>query len=154
MANKKRFTFIDAIIILAVIVVIAVGWMYFSNNASESGEDISYDIAIIKTFEDVAHEIQPGDKIYDSIKNFEIGVVDEVSVSEATESVYDYTSGEYKTVTVPERVDIIISVTGKGSIVNGKTFVNGYELFTGKQMFIKGPNFASEAIAYEIGGVK
>ena len=63
-------------------------------------------------------------------------------------------ANEYKSVTVPERYDTLITVKSEGSVNEDGIFVNGIELQIGKSMFIRGANFATEAIIWEVGGTK
>ncbi|MBO5454043.1 MAG: DUF4330 domain-containing protein [Clostridia bacterium] len=152
--NKKRFNLIDLLIIVVIIGVVFVAWQYLSAGNKVAEGTVTYKINILKTEQNVADEIQVGDKIFDSVKNFEIGEVKEIVVTDATESVYDEVNNVFKTVTVPERIDILITVEGNGKTDESGTVVNGYELTVGKKMYIKGSNFATEAIAWEIGGGK
>ena len=152
--NKKRFNLIDLLIIVVIIGVVFVAWQYLSAGNKVVEGTVTYKINILKTEQNVADEIQVGDKIFDSVKNFEIGEVKEIVVTDATESVYDEVNNVFKTVTVPERIDILITVEGNGKTDESGTVVNGYELTVGKKMYIKGSNFATEAIAWEIGGGK
>ena len=148
--NKKRFNLIDLLIIVVIIGVVFVAWQYLSAGNKVAEGTVTYKINILKTEQNVADEIQVGDKIFDSVKNFEIGEVKEIVVTDATESVYDEVNNVFKTVTVPERIDILITVEGNGKTDESGTVVNGYELTVGKKMYIKGSNFATEAIAWEI----
>ena len=153
MANKKRcFNLIDALIIIVVIAVIFIGWMVFSNGDNGNGTEITYKVNVLKAEKYLSPEIQIGDKVFDSVKNFEIGEITDVVVTDATESIYDPELNVYRTVTVPERDDILITIKGDGSLNDDTVVVNGYELSIGKKMYIKGANFATEAIAWEIGG--
>ena len=150
--NKKKFNLIDLIIILVVLAVAFVGWQVFSTERKTEGNEIIYKVNILKTEEYLVHEIQIGDKLFDSVKNFEIGEIIDVQVTDAVESVYDGEKNEYRTETVPERKDILLTVKGIGSTTNQGTTVNGYELYIGKKMCVKGANFATEAVAWGIGG--
>lgn len=152
--NKKRFNLIDLLIIVVIIGVVFVAWKYLSAGTKTAEETVTYKVNILKAEQNVADEIQVGDKIFDSVKNFEIGEVKEIVVTDAKESVYDEVNNVFKTVNVPERIDILITVEGNGKSDSSGTVVNGYELTVGKKMYIKGSNFATEAIAWEIGGEK
>ena len=152
--SKKRFNLIDLVIIAVVICAVFVAWKFLSSGTQVAGDEVYYKVNVLKTEQTVAEQIQVGDKLFDSVKNFEIGEITDVAVYDATESVYDEITNTFKVVTVPERKDVLISVTGKGYSSPEGTVVNGYELYVGKKMYIKGANFATEAVAVVIGGEK
>lgn len=150
--KKKRFNLIDGVIILVIIAVLFAGWFVFSNGDKGEGTEIIYKVNILKAEKYLAPEIQVGDKLFDSVKNFEIGEITDIVVTDACESIYDPEMNVYRTVTVPERDDIMLTVKGSGSVDGETVVVNGYKLSIGKKMYIKGSNFATEAITWEIGG--
>ncbi len=152
--NKKRFNLIDLVIIVVVIGALFVAWKFLSSGTQTAGDEVFYKVNILKTEQALVDQIQVGDKLFDSVKNFEIGEITDVVVYDASESVYDEENNTFKVVSVPERKDVLISVTGKGYSSNSGTVVNGYELYIGKKMYIKGSNFATEAVTWEIGGEK
>jgi len=155
--NKKRFNLIDLLIIVVVIGVIFVAIKYFNGGANFGNSEnniITYKLNIQSEERYLIDEIQVGDKVFDSVKNFEIGEISDILTTEAVDSVYDEELNEYKTVTIPERYDSLITVKSKGSVGKDGIFVNGIELQIGKSMFIRGANFAAKAIVWDVGGAK
>ena len=145
--NKKRFNLIDLLIIVVVIGVIFVAIKYFNGGANFGNSEnniITYKLNIQSEERYLIDEIQVGDKVFDSVKNFEIGEISDILTTEAVD----------KTVTIPERYDSLITVKSKGSVGKDGIFVNGIELQIGKSMFIRGANFAAKAIVWDVGGAK
>ncbi len=155
--NKKRFNLIDLLIIIVVIGAIFVAVKYFNGsagNGNSEGDIITYKLNIQSEQQYLIDEIQIGDKVFDSVKNFEIGEVTDIVTTEAVDSVYDAEQNKYKTITLPERYDLLITVKSKGIEKEDGIFVNGIKLQIGKSMFIRGANFATQAIIWEVGGTK
>lgn len=152
-STKKKITFVDVIIVVLVIcILLGCGYYLFSKKIIETkseGTGFGYTLRLANVKKDVVDQIQEGDQIVDSTKLIGIGTIDSVSVNPYTENFADTQNGRYITTKVPEKYEVIIHVTTDNAVINeSSVMVNNYELYYGKTAYIRGNNFASQAVVW------
>ncbi len=86
--------------------------------------------------------IQPGDKLADSIKNFELGQVAEVSAVPSETLVLDHESRAYVLAETPGYEDVLVTVEAPASVTDSAIVLGGgYELRVGATAYIKGEGY-------------
>ncbi len=150
---KKKFTLVDALIVLAVICVLAGGYYYLrSNNIIKTkvqGGAFGYTLCVSNVPQEVADEFDVGDVVYDSTKQIEIGKIGAVDVTPYEDVFLDETTGNYTRYVVPKKFRILIHVTTNDAVITDTNIsVNNYELFYGKTCYIRGENFACTSVVW------
>ncbi len=150
---KKKITFVDVIIIVLVIsIILGCGYYLFSKKIIETkseGTGFRYTLRLSDIKKEVADQIDVGDKIVDSTKLIEIGTVDKVTVNPYKEVQEDKQNGVFVTREIPGEYEVLIHVITDDAVVTATSVtVNNYELYYGKTAYIRGNNFASQAVVW------
>ena len=154
--KNGRFNFIDAILILLILAVVAAIVAYFLPGISsyfDQGED--YDITYVIEFRGVDSEfvskILADDVVYDSTYNYKIGTVTAVENDNYNVLTYNEESGvaEYKP--HPELKNIIVTVVGKAKYTAADGFlINGQRIAVGKLLHVKFPEFSGSGYCIDV----
>lgn len=150
--KKKRFNWIDVVIILLVIVLAAVALLVRNKvfNKEEIPTDtMRFTVEARNVFSDFADLCVAGETVYNSSTNAYVGKI--VSVSK-TLHVPNY--NEERAIKIAydgdDSYDIIITIEGQG-YVNGRDIViGGYTPKVGAAFYLKGKGFASATFVVDI----
>lgn len=160
MEQNKRFrlNLFDGIVILLALAVAAVLLYMQMKPAAASGQagtpaaaTMQYTVRLLKTIPGTGDLIQPGDKLRDVVKNYDIGTVVSATVLPATDSIINEDTGSYITAQIPgyEDVDIVIETTatyGDEAVTVG----SGYEVRVGDEIFVRGPGYLGSGEVWAI----
>ena len=154
----KKFSFIDVLIVLVIVAVIAGGFWYLSSKniiqSSQNTNEVTFDMCVTGLEENVANEINEGDVVYDSAKKIKLGTITNVEKKNESDIYPDNINGGYKKQTVKNRYRVIFTVlTNDGYFEDGILKVNNYELYLGKSCYVKGQNFALSSVVWRLDDV-
>jgi len=143
-----RFNIIDVLLILLLLAIAAalIYFFFFRTATVTSTESYSaeYVIESIEIREEFASLINVGDKIIDTSKQRELGEVISVEYVPSTRTTVNTETGEQTEVTVPEKLDVYITVRSDDIILDGNYKIGGsYDLFVGTYFSYRTPGFAS-----------
>lgn len=137
------------VVIMAVVLVLAAALVIFWRNTGKSNisvkvtRPVRYTIEINGMVPDGALAIREGDKIYDSVKKYDLGTVRSVRHEPARRLTKDMVTGRTVYAEIPGRITAIIEVvcdcTDEGASVST---ASGYTLQVGKNVFVAGPGYA------------
>ena len=150
---KKKFTFVDAAIILVVLCVVLGAAYYLTSKSiikiSVKGEEFGYTLCVSNVREEVANQFKEGGKVFDATKQIEIGTIDSVKVVPHEDVFLNSEDGEYVKEQIHERYRVMIHVTSNDAVVTDSSVtVNNYELYYGKTCYIRGNNFACSSVLW------
>lgn len=150
---KKKFTFVDAAIILVVLCVLLGAAYYLTSKSiiktSVKGEKFGYTLCVSNVREEVANQFKEGGKVFDATKQIEIGTIDKVETVPHEDIFLNSKDGEYIKESIPERYKVFIHVQADDAVVTDSTVtVNNYELYYGKTCYIRGDNFACTSVVW------
>ena len=152
MESKKkkafRFNIIDIILILVILAAVSfVVYLFLSRDNASDGEAFNAEFVIEskEVREEFSGLIKPGDILFDSVKQAELGEVIYVEYVNAVRTTVNNETGEQKAVEVPGRLDVYITVRSTNVTHDGCYKINGnYDLMTGSYFSYRVPGFAGE----------
>lgn len=111
MADKKKWTLIDTLIVILVVIACAAGYKMFSTR-SIGGESstIKVQVMINNQEQSLADAMTIGDTVTVSLTEKDSGVLTDLRTEPAEAMVYDSIDGEYKNSFIEGRVDIYATV--------------------------------------------
>ncbi len=148
---KKKWTVIDTLIVIAVLVVGVVLFKIFGGNVGMGEKTTIYATVLLAREEKaVADAIAVGDEIVVSLTEKDSGTLTSVEVKEAEAMVYNAIDGSYHNQKVEDRVDIYATLELEVSETDfaystGTTFVK-----VGESMPFRGKGYALEGYVIEI----
>lgn len=157
--KKRRFNFID-VILLIIIIAVAASLVYVfvspyvdqvMNKASQ--KTIRYEIMVEAVSDDIEYRIENGDIVYDTETLNEIGKVVTVEYADKLISTKD-AEGNAKTSVYPGVKDIRITVEAKVSVANGIYEINGYAIAAGKDIPFRMAGYTDMGVCTHIREVK
>ncbi|MBE7060810.1 MAG: DUF4330 family protein [Ruminococcaceae bacterium] len=151
--NGKLFgkiSIIDIFIIFVIIVAgVIIGIKINSSAVRTNFSEKTYSVRVSAIKPGSAEYINKGDELYDDKGSF-LGTVEEVKVSEA-KTVHKLDNGQYAEVENPERVDVDITIKGKGFESDGIFYLDGkVALLAGAERFFKGSKIDFDGKILEI----
>ncbi len=146
MAEKKaKFTVIDALIILIVLAVIAVGAVKFAPSLLTKTEKGRAEFTVLISEKDVsfAEAMNVGDKVTLSLTEKDGGIIKGIDVKTAEKLAYNSLDGSYNIEKIEDKRDIYVTIeaevkTSELSIVTGGTAIR-----VGEQIPVRGKGYAT-----------
>ena len=147
---RLRLNLFDGIVLVAALAVAAVLlWVNFKPAAPAAGETapaqtttVQYTVRFQKWIEGTGALVQPGDKLVDNIKNFEMGQVVSVETAPALVQMLDHDSREYVLATMEGFEDVLVTVEAPCTITDEAVTVGGgYALRVGLTAYIRGEGY-------------
>ncbi len=145
--KKRSFNVVDALIILLILAVVAVGAVLLWSNSGKNGNANSFEIEYVVEFRTIRDEftdnIEIGTKLVDSAKKYQLGEVIDVSSTPAKYTGVDLNTGELVYYDYPEHSDLSLTVRTVAALDDEGMFVidNGYRISVGTTMYIRTPNY-------------
>lgn len=147
MSDKKqyRINFFDVAIVAIVIVVaiVAVG-MYMANQKKvvNKSTKMTYSLELIDNPVGFSNLIQEGDSIKDSEKNFNMGKIIGVEVTDYTRVLNDLENEIIVETIVPNRERVVLTVEADVVDTGSELLVdNQYAIRVGRDVYVKGPQY-------------
>ena len=159
MENKKAFrlhlNLFDGIVILLALVVAAVLlWTQLKPSvpaAAPAAEKIQYTIVLKKTVPGTGAQVQVGDALEDTIKNYSLGSVVSSETVPAQDFAVDTENECFVLAEVPNKEDVYITVESNAVISDTAVTVgSGYEIRVGEAIYVRGPGYLGSGTVYAI----
>ena len=147
---RLRLTLFDGIVlVLALAVGALILWFSLRPTASTSETAVTattatlrYTVRFQKWIEGTSSLIQPGDKLVDNIKNYELGSVVSSETVPAQSLQLDHSSREYVLATIPGYEDVLVTVEAPCTTSSEAiTLGGGYALRVGSVAYIRGEGY-------------
>jgi hypothetical protein len=145
---RLRLNLFDGIVL---ILVLAVGafllWTALKPETPVAGPSttsstVRYTVRFQKWIEGTGALVEPGDKLVDNIKNYELGSVVSSEVVPAQSLQLDHNSRSYVLTTIPGYEDVLVTVEAPCTISNESiTLGGGYALRVGSIAYIRGEGY-------------
>ena len=144
---KAKFNAIDALIIIAVIAVIAVGILYFKtltpgNTGSGTASKGIVQIELANEDEYLTELPKEGDEVTIGVREKARGTVSKVTVEPAETVAYDLSSGAANISVIPDKYDIYIDVAVDAVDTGSQIEVDGVPLRVGVSDAIRSRGWA------------
>lgn len=146
MAEKKmKFTAIDALIVIAVIIVIAVAGVMFGPSLLDRAEKAKVDFTVLLSAEDkgFSDAMSVGDNVTLSFTEKDGGVIKTIEARPAEYMVFDSINGEYKVQRVEDQEDIYVTIESDVDITDLYVKTGDTEIRTGEEIPVRGKGYAS-----------
>ena len=147
---RLRLNLFDGIVlVLALAVGALILWFSLRPTASTSETAVTattatvrYTVRFQKWIEGTSSLIQPGDKLVDNIKNYELGSVVSSETVPAQSLQLDHSSREYVLATIPGYEDVLVTVEAPCTTSSEAiTLGGGYALRVGSVAYIRGEGY-------------
>lgn len=146
MENKKaKFTVIDAVIILIVLAIMAVGVKMLLPKFMNTGdkEKISFTVMVQKEDENFAEAIKPGDKVTVSLTEKDGGVVKDVKAEPAKTTAFNSIDGNYAEQVIDGKEDVFVTIESEVTANDLAIKTGGTPIKVGAEVPVRGKGYAS-----------
>ena len=156
--KKMRFNIIDfLLIVIAVAVLAALLYVFLPNSFikgifADESVTIQYAIEFKGVDEAFLESIKENDIVIDSVTKAELGTVTAVDYStQYTELKYDEETGNGVLSVVPNRHNVIVTITAKAAYDADKGYtVGGLRVAVGELIAVRFPNFTGEGYCISV----
>ncbi len=142
--RKFRVSLFDIIVILLVI-LLALGFVYYKNHHGGTGGTImqTYTMELTRMDENMEGKFQPGDKIIDKVKKQELGEVVSAEYIPCIQTVENYEEQRVVESEIPGKISAVVTMQAE-CIDDGTkiTTTSGYDLAVGTEMSVVGPGYS------------
>ena len=148
---RLRLNLFDAIVLAAALLVGAfLLWRAFRPQGASDGlsavnpgaSTVQYTLRFQRWAEGTSHLIEPGDQLYDNIKNFSIGEVVSAQAVPAEMPVLDHENGRQVQAVMEGFEDVLVTVQAPCTASDEKIVVGGgYEVRAGASAYVKGQGY-------------
>jgi len=140
---KKRFTFIDALIILFILAAAAAVVMKSGViNTSKKNAEITFDVLVAECEDNVIDSISEGDVVSISNKEKDTGVVKSFRLEDSLAMTYNSEKGEYYLKALDRKKDIYITIQADVNISENLIQVGTTPVKVGTAMPVRGKGYA------------
>ncbi len=151
---KKKFNFVDVLIVLFVLAIAVGGIKVLSGkegNVTTAVKDVSFTVEVAKSDKTFADAIKIGDDIYDSKKGGYYGKVTNVDVKPAKAIGANTTEGKYVMSEFEGKYNVYITVSGTPTTVtDGNIMFAGQKVKVGEEMFLKSAAYVGYGYAVDV----
>lgn len=151
--EPKGFNLLDILIVVIVIAVIGGGfyaYSKFTDGQQKNKHAIEYQVELKGVDQSFVDAISKGDPLRESIKGNNLGVVASESHTAATNINTDFLQGKYVDVPVPDKLDVILTISSEAVISEKSITVGGLEIKIGQKIYVKGKGYAKEGYLLNI----
>ncbi len=131
--TKRKFTWLDGLVLLLVLAVAAVAVWYFTKDEAPGVAPTEYEVTL--RFEQVTTDpydfYKVGDDLYFFTRSAKLGTVKSLEQKDLVREAFNAQDGTYSTYVDPQRKLVEMKVQVFGSIVNGAFTVEGETLAVG-----------------------
>lgn len=144
--QKHRFNAVDAVILVLVVAVLAVGAFLLLSRRSEAQEttvNIEYVVELRTIRDEFTDNFEVGTKLIDSAKKYRLGDIIAVSVTPASFTGTDLIDGALVYGDYPEHSNVSLTVRAKAAVNNAGDYIidGGYRISVGSAVYVRTPNF-------------
>ncbi len=148
--QKFRFNFVDAILILIILIAgAALGYIFFSSDVSVVSEveqkEIVYEIEVTQIPDSFKWKINIGDKVTDTVARYPIGEVVNVVYSDCIYTGVDHETGKEVRTVLDGYMDVVVTVRAQSTLAGSLYSIGGYDIYVGKNVCFRVPNFTGES---------
>ncbi len=151
---KKKFNFVDVLIVLFVLAVAFGGVKLLSGKegkVTNAVRDVSFTVEVAKSDKTFADAIKIGDDIYDSKKGGYYGKVTNVEAKPAKTMGANTAEGKYVISEFEGKYDVYITVSGTPTTVtDGNIMFAGQKVKVGNEMFLKSAAYVGYGYAVDV----
>lgn len=147
--KRRRFNFIDVLIILLVIAIIGVVAYLFLNNkifSSDEKTEILYTIKIDRVKNELVSDIkklEKGQTITDSVRGYDLGKIEKVEITQAMANITNRSNGTISQAEIPDYSQIVITVRADSVEEPYGYDLKGYKIMVGAQVHFRTPYYIS-----------
>lgn len=156
--HKFKFNFIDIILIIIILAaVILLSYIFMSGRIESFGKNtvtVEYQVSITRIRDEFRGFVNVGDKVVDSVKLMSIGEIIDVQYADAITIISELNVTELRYPTIPEHLDMTLTIRAEAVIENGLYMINGYHIAVGEVVSIRVPNFTESGYCTTIKEVK
>lgn len=151
MANKKKWTFIDTLIVILVVAACAVGYKMFGTKTT-GGESSKIKAQVMITNQDpsFADAMTIGDNVTVSLTEKDSGTLVDFRSEPAEAMGYDAINGAYKHSTIDGRIDIYATVEMDVTETDYAFTVGSTRVQVGAKLPFRGKGYAAEGYVINI----
>ena len=148
--NKRKFNFIDVLIILAVVLLGAVVLnLFFPQGIFKSSsvqKEIQYTVEFLGVDEAFIEKIKENDNVIDSVSKYNVGSVMTVDSSMPyTELKYDSLAGEGHLAAFENKYNVLVTISVVAEYNEGEGYsVGDRRIAVGEKLSLRFPDYASE----------
>lgn len=145
--SKVKFNFIDALIILVILLAVLAGGYFLASgklSAKSGGEavKIQYQVEIKEKTEEYSGKIKIGDKVLVGDKEKASAVVEGVEVVPFKIISEDKTQGIVHYSEVPDTYDVIITLSSEGSHTDKEIYADNTQIRIGEKITVRGNGYS------------
>lgn len=150
--NKRRFNYVDVIIILLVLAVGFAGVKFLSKTSLVASEvpQVSFTVEVKNNPPEYKGLIHEGDDIKDAIKGGTFGKVTEIKAQPNKEYMEDKIDGAFVETSHEGREDVYITITGTPTTFGKNIMFASQEIKVGKQVFIKSKEYVGSGFIVDM----
>ena len=148
---RRRFNFIDVLIILAIVLLGAIVVnLFFPNSVfkftKNTDKEIQYTVEFLCVDEAFVDKIQENDTVIDAVSKYSVGKV--ILVDNNTlysELQYDKENGMGKLAAYEGKYNVLVTISVKAEYNEGEGYsVGGRRIAVGEKLSLRFPNYANE----------
>lgn len=150
--KKSKFTIIDALIILIILAVVAVGVLKLAPGIMSGGkkEKVKFTVMVNKADEGISKVVGIGDEVSISFSEKAYAVVTGVSEKEHIESEFNQNTGKYVSQPVEGKCDVIINLECNASISDTEIANGEVPVRVGSEMPVRGKGYTFKGYVVEV----
>lgn len=143
--KKVKFTVIDAIIILVVIAVAAIGIKTFLPGIMNTSQEEKVDFTVMLQKEDrgFAEAINIGDNVTVSLTEKDGGIIKEVKAEPAMTLAYNSIEGTYSNEVIEGKYDVYVTIEADANVSDLAVKTGGTAVKVGAEIPVRGKGYAS-----------
>ena len=148
--NKRRFNWLDAVIILFIMAIVVGGWFYMNRQQEAAGaietKTIEFAIELREVPLSVAQEYEGfiGETVVIGVTNVDEGVVTDISWKNSEKITKDIVDGQWYISDMPDNYDEIITIQFEGVETPDKISSGHEDISVGFEMPFHGKGFAGQ----------
>ena len=150
--NKAKFTVIDAIIVLLVLAVLAVGIKILKPGlfSGSSKREAEFTVLVSNTQSGIGDIITPGDKVSISFSEQAFATVTEVEELPYKVNEFNEYKGNYVETVVEGRSDLKIKLKCEADVTDTKISNGGLDIRVGSEMPVRGKGYTVKGFVIEL----
>lgn len=129
--KKHKFTWIDALIIAVVVVLLAGTYVKFfvkdTTSVTAQVEEFTYQLRIEGLRQCSVDSLQVGDKLYDNEGKGYVGEIASIEIFPATTTYID-PDGIISEIPIEDKFDVLLTVAAEGTVRNGVYSMGTYDI--------------------------
>lgn len=153
MSEKKvKFTVVDALIILVVIAVAAVGVIKFAPSLFADKKKSAVEFTVLVAEKDISFSdaITVGGRVTLSLTEKDGGVVKNVEAREAEKLAFNSIDGSYSIQKIEDKRDVYVTVEAEVEETDLAVKTGGTEIRVGEKIPVRGKGYATEGYIIEV----